>query len=42
MNKNRKTDIIILRVTKDQKKMIKKLAKHNQKTISAYILSKTM
>jgi uncharacterized protein (DUF1778 family) len=42
MNKERKTDVIIIRVTEDQKKTIKKKAKRKQTTVSAYILSKTI
>lgn len=42
MNKNRKTDIIIVRVTSEQKKIIKEKARRGRKTLSAYILSKTI
>jgi len=40
MLKSRKTEIIIIRVTEDQKKKIKEKAQQSQKTISAYILNK--
>lgn len=39
MPKNRKTEIIIIRVTSEEKKMIKEKARRNRKTISAYMLN---
>lgn len=40
--KTRKNDIVTIRVTQEEKKLLKEKARRNRKTLSAYILSKTM
>jgi len=40
--KTRKSKVITLRVTDEEKKLLEKKAKHTRKTLSAYILSKTI
>jgi len=40
--KTRKNDIVTIRVTQEEKKLLKEKARRERKTLSAYILSKTM
>ena len=40
--KTRKTDIVTIRVTEEQKKLLKLKARRTRKTLSAYILSETI
>jgi len=40
--KTRKNDIVTIRVTQEEKKLLKEKARRQRKTLSAYILSKTM
>ncbi len=39
--KTRKTDIVTIRVTEEEKKLLKEKARRKRKTLSAYIISKT-
>ncbi len=40
--KTRKTEVVIVRLTKEEKDILKEKARRGRKTISAYILSKTI
>ena len=40
--KTRKTEVVIIRLTKDEKELLKLKARRTRKTLSAYILSKTI
>jgi len=40
--KTRKNDIVTIRVTQEEKKLLKEKARRQRKTLSAYILSKTI
>ena len=40
--KTRKTEVVIIRLTKDEKELLKLKARRTRKTFSAYILSKTI
>ena len=40
--KTRKNKVIIVRVTEEEKKLLKLKAKRRRETLSAYILSKTI
>lgn len=40
--KTRKTDIVTIRVTEEEKKLLKEKARRKRKTLSAYIISKTI
>lgn len=40
--KTRKNDIVTIRVTEEEKKLLKEKARRTRKTLSAYILSKTI
>ena len=40
--KTRKNDIVTIRVTQEEKKLLKEKARRERKTLSAYILSKTI
>tara|TARA_R100000654_G_scaffold33861_1_gene59263 strand:- start:205 stop:339 length:135 start_codon:yes stop_codon:yes gene_type:complete len=40
--KTRKNDIVTIRVTQEEKKLLKEKARRKRKTLSAYILSETI
>ena len=40
--KTRKNDIVTIRVTQEEKKLLKEKARRKRKTLSAYIISKTI
>ena len=40
--KTRKNNIVTIRVTEEQKKLLKLKARRTRKTLSAYIISKTI
>tara|TARA_R100001460_G_scaffold7587_1_gene19260 strand:+ start:1287 stop:1421 length:135 start_codon:yes stop_codon:yes gene_type:complete len=40
--KTRKNDIVTIRVTQEEKKILKEKARRKRKTLSAYILSETI
>lgn len=40
--KTRKTEVVIIRLTKEEKEILKLKARRTRKTLSAYILSKTI
>ena len=40
--KTRKNDIVTIRVTREEKKLLKEKARRKRKTLSAYILSETI
>lgn len=40
--KTRKNDIVTIRVTQEEKKLLKQKARRERKTLSAYILSETI
>jgi len=40
--RTRKNDIVTIRVTQEEKKLLKEKARRKRKTLSAYILSETI